>query len=55
LASSKELDGWLARYEKVPSTSIPIQILVAPGGRVRCVRSGSLRDGDLPLVEAVMR
>jgi thiol-disulfide isomerase/thioredoxin len=55
LASSKELDGWLKRFQKEPSTAIPIQILAAPGGKVRCVRAGSLRDGDLPLVEAMMR
>ena len=31
------------------------QILVAPGGTVRCVRSGSIADGDFPTIHALTR
>jgi thiol-disulfide isomerase/thioredoxin len=50
LAAFSELEPWLARFKGAPSGTIPLQIIAAPGGKVRCIRAGSLREGDLPVV-----
>jgi hypothetical protein len=54
LASRGGLDPWLSGYTGAPTGSIPLQVIAAPGGRVRCIRAGSLRDGDYPIVKALM-
>jgi len=36
-----------------PTGSIPLQVIAAPGGKVRCIRAGSLREGDYPIVKAL--
>lgn len=54
LASRGGLDPWLSGYPGAPTGSIPLQVIAAPGGRVRCIRAGSLRDGDYPIVKALM-
>ena len=48
------LDRWLAGFPTAPTGTIPIQVIAAPGGRVRCIRAGSLRDGDYPVVKALI-
>jgi thiol-disulfide isomerase/thioredoxin len=53
LASLSELNRWLAGFAGAPTGTIPLQIIAAPGGRVRCIRAGSLRDGDFPVVKAL--
>ena len=35
--------------------SIPMHILVAPDGKVRCVRAGALNDDDFPLVRRLVQ
>ena len=55
LASPGALDRWLARFPGAPTGSIPLQIIAAPGGTVRCIRAGSLRDADYPIVKALFR
>jgi thiol-disulfide isomerase/thioredoxin len=53
LASRSELDRWLAGFPDAPTGTIPLQIIAAPGGRVRCIRAGALRDGDFAVVKAL--
>ena len=55
LASPSGLDRWLATFPGAPTGSIPVQLIAAPGGRVRCIRAGSLRDGDYPIVKTLIR
>jgi len=53
VVSPAELGTWMAGFTQAPTSSIPINLMVAPGGHLRCVRVGSLRDGDYPLVKAI--
>jgi len=53
LASPSGLEHWLTGFRGAPTGTIPLQIIAAPGGRVRCIRAGSLRDGDFPVVKAL--
>lgn len=53
LADPGSLAGWLGRLGLPDGAAIPINILVGPGGDVRCVRIGSIADGDFPVVERV--
>ncbi len=55
LASSEGLARWLAGFPGAPTDSIPLQVIAAPGGAVRCIRAGSLRDADYPIVKALIR
>ena len=55
LLSSADLDPWLARYVKPVPSGIPVQLLAGADGSLRCIRSGSLRDGDYPTVTALLR
>jgi thiol-disulfide isomerase/thioredoxin len=55
LSSPDELDAWTGRYGLKSGTTIPINIIVAPGGAVRCVRAGSIADGDYARVRAVLK
>ncbi|HVN76914.1 MAG TPA: TlpA disulfide reductase family protein [Thermoanaerobaculaceae bacterium] len=55
LASPGGLDRWLAGFPGAPTGTIPLQIIAAPGGAVRCIRAGSLREGDYPIVKALLR
>lgn len=55
VVSPKEFEHWMRQYTSAPATSIPINLMAGPGGRVRCLRVGSLREGDYPVVRAVFR
>ncbi|MCU0293334.1 MAG: TlpA family protein disulfide reductase, partial [Thermoanaerobaculaceae bacterium] len=55
LLQPKSLDAWLKRYEPEPSGAVPVHLIAAPGGAVRCVRAGAIRDGDYATVRALMR
>jgi len=54
LAAAPDLDRWLSGFAGAPTGSIPLQIIAAPGGNVRCIRAGSLREGDYPVVKALV-
>ncbi len=49
------LDPWLTRFVSPVPAGIPVQVLAGADGAVRCVKSGSLRDGDYPLVASLLR
>lgn len=55
LVKGNDLGVWLRGYVADPPESIPIQMLVAPGGRVRCVRAGPVGDADWPRVRTLLR
>ena len=55
LLAAGDLDSWLGRYAKPAPSGIPVQVLAGADGAVRCVRAGSLRDGDYPLVASLLR
>lgn len=54
MADPKALGGWLASYGLDRDTSIPVHLFVAPTGRVRCIRAGTLSSSDFPRVAAVL-
>lgn len=54
-ASQKDYEDWVKAYVKDPSTPIPIHLLASTDGSLRCVRSGSLREGDYPSAKSVLR
>jgi len=54
LAAGADLDRWLSGFAGAPTGSIPLQIIAAPGGKVRCIRAGSLHEGDYPVVKALL-
>ncbi|MBI2505072.1 MAG: TlpA family protein disulfide reductase [Candidatus Latescibacteria bacterium] len=47
---------WLAKYQiAAEAAAIPIHMLVAPGGKVRCVHVGQLREGDYKVIKELMQ
>lgn len=54
VSAPDELDAWIERYGLKAGTAIPITIIVAPNGKVRCVRAGSIAEGDYARVRAVL-
>ena len=55
LTSADDLDAWTGHYGLKSGTSIPINVIVAPGGGVRCVRAGSIAEGDYARVRSVLK
>ncbi len=55
LKSPDDLDGWTGQYGLKSGTTIPINVIIAPGGAVRCVRAGSIAEGDYARVRDVLR
>jgi thiol-disulfide isomerase/thioredoxin len=45
---------WVRSFVKDPGVPIPLHLL-ATAGSVRCVRAGSLREGDYPAAKSVLR
>ena len=54
-SSPADFRAWVKNYTMDASMPIPIHILAAPDGRVRCIRNGSLDEGDYPAVAALLR
>jgi thiol-disulfide isomerase/thioredoxin len=48
------IQEWLQRYRLPADTSIPVSMLVMPGGKVRCIRTGSIHEGDYALIRSVL-
>jgi thiol-disulfide isomerase/thioredoxin len=55
ITSADAMEPWFKSLGVNAMASVPIHILVAPGGAVRCVRTGSLNDGDFSLVKNLVR
>jgi thiol-disulfide isomerase/thioredoxin len=54
VTSQHDYEQWVKSFLKDPSTPIPIHMLGSADGDVRCVRNGSLREGDYPAAKAVL-
>jgi thiol-disulfide isomerase/thioredoxin len=54
-ASPAEYDRWIRTYAKEPSAAIPIHLLAGAEGTLRCLRVGSLREGDYPIARGILR
>jgi len=54
-ASQREYAQWAKSLLKDASMPIPIHLLSTVDGKLRCVRSGSLHEGDYPAAKAVFR
>jgi thiol-disulfide isomerase/thioredoxin len=55
VASQAGYEKWVASYVKDPGAPIPLHLLAGADGRLRCVRDGSLREGDYPLARAALK
>jgi thiol-disulfide isomerase/thioredoxin len=55
ISSPKDFQTWASRYRIDASSSIPIHVLAGSDGSVRCVRLGSLDEGDYATVAALLR
>jgi thiol-disulfide isomerase/thioredoxin len=55
LTNAQAMEPWLKTFNLDSMASVPIQIIVAPGGGVRCVRTGALNDGDFSIVKNLIR
>ena len=55
VAAVKDMEAWFKLYRLDASTAIPIQVLAAPGGKVRCVRVGGLNEVDYRMVRALLQ
>lgn len=54
-SSQREYTQWATTQLKDASMPIPIHLLSSADGKLRCVRSGSLREGDYPAARALFR
>lgn len=54
LPEGKTRDRWLSGVGVDKSPELPVQILVDPRGRVRCIVRGAVEDGDFERVGAVV-
>ena len=54
-ASQHDYEQWVSSYVKDPGTPIPLHLLASADGNLRCVRGGSLREGDYPAAKAALR
>jgi thiol-disulfide isomerase/thioredoxin len=54
-ASQHDYEQWVKAFMKDPSTPIPIHMLASADGNLRCIRSGSLREGDYPAAKVALR
>jgi len=51
VTSGDTMESWLKSYGISAMASVPIHFVAAPKGAVRCVRTGSLNDGDFSIVK----
>jgi hypothetical protein len=54
LAGFTLLGPWFKRFPGAPTDTVPVEIIATPGGKVRCVRAGSLADADYAVVRTLL-
>lgn len=54
LAEASEIPALIAALGLDPGASIPIHVFVDPSNKIRCVRSGAIRDEDFETVKRVL-
>ncbi len=56
LTSPDALPEWLKKYGLDPNNAnVPIQVIADANGKVRCVRAGSINDGDWRTVQSLIK
>jgi thiol-disulfide isomerase/thioredoxin len=55
VASQADYEQWMKGFARDPSMPIPIHMLGSSDGNLRCVRNGSLREGDYPVAKSALR
>lgn len=55
VASLEHYQTWIEAYGSNPAAAIPIHLMAGADGKVRCLRTGVLREGDYPTVRALFR
>jgi thiol-disulfide isomerase/thioredoxin len=55
VSSLEQYQTWIETYGSNPAAAIPIHLMAGVDGQVRCLRTGSLREGDYPTVRALYR
>jgi thiol-disulfide isomerase/thioredoxin len=48
------LESWLVSLGLDAGATLPIHIFVDPAGKVRCARTGAVRESDLPLIKKLV-
>jgi thiol-disulfide isomerase/thioredoxin len=54
VAGQADYEQWMKGLAKDPSMPIPIHLLSATNGNLRCLRNGSLHEGDYPAAKAAL-
>ncbi len=55
VASENDYEQWMKGFAKEAAMPIPIHLLGSADGNLRCLRNGSLREGDYPAARAALR
>jgi thiol-disulfide isomerase/thioredoxin len=55
LQPGKPREAWLASFALKDPPELPVQVLVDPTGKVRCVVGGAVEDGDFARVAAIVQ
>jgi hypothetical protein len=55
LFKAAALSDWLIPHGLRKDTAIPINVLLAPGGELRCVRTGAIAESDFTIVQSLVR
>ena len=55
LQPGKSREGWLASFALKDPPELPVQVLLDPTGKVRCVVGGAVEDGDFARVAAIVQ
>jgi thiol-disulfide isomerase/thioredoxin len=54
IKDSAGLEPWLSKVGLDSGATLPIHLFVDPAGKVRCARTGALRESDLPAVKKLV-
>jgi thiol-disulfide isomerase/thioredoxin len=49
-----QLEAWLGSIGLDKGAPLPIHVFIDPAGKVRCARTGALRESDFPLVKSLL-
>lgn len=54
LSDYKALEGWLTSVGLDAGATLPIHLFVDPNGKVRCARTGAVRESDLAFLKKIV-
>jgi thiol-disulfide isomerase/thioredoxin len=55
ISDPDDFPAWIAGLGLSADTTIPVNLLIAPGGKIRCVRTGSISESDFARIRAAFR